>query len=334
MDWQTTALLLSDGMKPFAALRRLTHNPPGYVGSQPNGRLGRSGLYCEDMPALAATGTTTGAEGAPALRRDIPGSLGAPKLLGKYPALMDTDQAVHMDQLEHEVHVWLVVPDVIQEPAKLRACRSVLCESELAQYRRLYFPDDQHRYLISHALVRYVLSRYLAIPPAGWTFRYSRHGKPEIANPGLPALQFNLTHTDGLSACAVTHSDPCGIDAERIVTRHRPIDVARRMFSRVEHDQLVQLGGRDQLEYFFSRWTLREAYVKARGIGISFPTRKLQFDVDTEGQVSIAFEPELQEQADRWQFALLTPTPEHCGAVALHRSRNLDKRIVVRDFSV
>ncbi|MGD8615460.1 MAG: 4'-phosphopantetheinyl transferase superfamily protein [Gammaproteobacteria bacterium] len=247
---------------------------------------------------------------------------------------MDIDTPVHLEQLEHEIHVWLVFPDAIQEQTKLDALKSVLCPSELASYRRLHSPQDQHRYLISHAFLRNALSQYVPVPPSGWTFHHSSHGRPEIANPGTPALRFNLTHTAGLSACVVTLFDACGIDAERIVTRHHPLPVARRMFSRPEQEQLEQLTGREQLKYFFSRWTLREAYVKALGIGLSFPTRKLQFDIDAQGRVRVEFNPELNEQARSWQFAVLTPSQQHCGAVAVRRSSNREKQVVVRNFSM
>ncbi len=241
---------------------------------------------------------------------------------------------MHLERLDRETHVWLVVPEAIQDRTTLEACRSVLSESELAQYRRFHFAEDRHRYLVSHALVRKVLSEYLDIPPVEWMFYRTGHGRPEIANPGIPSLRFNLTHTAGLAACVVTLSDQCGIDAEQISARRNPVGVARRMFSEAEYEQLRQLAGREHLEYFFARWTLREAYVKARGIGISFPTRKLHFDIDPEGVVSVKFQPELNEQADRWQFAVLTPTPQHLGAIAVRQSGDLDKKLVVRNFEI
>lgn len=239
-----------------------------------------------------------------------------------------------LECLEREIHVWFVIPEAIQDEMELEACQSVLSASELARYKRFYFPEDRHSYLVSHALVRNVLSEYLNISPAEWIFYRTGHGRPEIANPGIPVLRFNLTHTAGLAACVVTLSDQCGIDAERIATRHDPLGVARRMFSEAEYKQMRQLAGRKQLEYFFIRWTLREAYVKARGIGISFPTRKLHFDIDPAGLVSVKFQLELKEQTARWHFNVLTPTPQHIGAIAIRRAGNLHKQVVVREFNL
>ena len=236
-----------------------------------------------------------------------------------------------MDKLHRETHAWFMVPEAVQDPSTLETCLSLLCEQELEQYRRFHFAEDRQRYLVSHALLRNVLSRYVDLDPAEWRFSRSEHGKPEIANPGIPALQFNLTHTAGLAGCVVSFSDACGIDAEKIAKRHNPVGVAKRMFSEAETRELEQLEGQAYLEHFFTRWTLREAYVKALGIGISFPTRKLTFTVNKDNFVEVSFHPDIEERRDNWHFELLKPTAEHIAAIAIRRrSGEIDKKIVTR----
>jgi 4'-phosphopantetheinyl transferase len=234
------------------------------------------------------------------------------------------------EKLHREVHAWFIVPEAVQNPSTLETCLYLLGEEELQQYRRFHFDEDRHRYLVSHTLVRNVLSRYVDLPPAEWRFSRSQHGKPEVANPGLPALRFNLTHTAGLAGCVVTFSSACGIDAEQIAGRHNPAGVAKRMFSEAETRELEQLEGQAYLEHFFTRWTLREAYVKARGIGISFPTRKLTFRVDTENTVEVSFHPDIEDRRNNWQFQLLRPTGEHIAAIAIRRNGEFDKKIITR----
>jgi 4'-phosphopantetheinyl transferase len=234
------------------------------------------------------------------------------------------------EKLHQEAHAWFIVPEAVQEPSTLETCLSLLCEQELRQYRRFHFAEDRHRYLVSHALVRNVLSRYVDLRPAEWNFSRSQHGKPEVANPGIPALQFNLTHTAGLAGCVVSFSDACGIDAEKITGRHNPAGVAKRMFSEAETRELEQLEGEAYLEHFFTRWTLREAYVKARGIGISFPTRKLTFTLDRDNAVEVSFHPDIEDRQDNWHFQLLRPTEEHIAAIAIRRNGDIDKKIVTR----
>ncbi len=235
-------------------------------------------------------------------------------------------------QLLHESHVWFVVPESIRTRSKLDYFQSILSAQERERWQRLHFDEDRHRYLISHAMVRELLSRYADMHPAEWQFETQAHGKPEIANVIDHPLRFNLTHTTGLAACIVHLDDDCGIDAERISATRNPQGIARRMFSADEQDRLLQLAGRQQLEYFFERWTLREAYVKARGTGISFPMRKLCFDIAPEKGIRIHFQPDINDCPSDWYFRLLRPTEQHILAVALHTGPNPAPGLVVREY--
>lgn len=237
-----------------------------------------------------------------------------------------------LQRLQHEIHIWFVVPESVQDPARLRGFRAMLAEDESRRHRRFHFPEDRHRFLVSHALVRQVLSRYCALAPKEWRFSHSEHGKPEICNPEAAPLRFNLTHTAGLAACVVNLSGQCGIDAEKVTGRHDPMGVARRMFSQAEYLHQKRLTGQAQLEYFFQRWTLREAYVKARGIGIHFPTRKLFFRVDAEDKICVEFDPDIDDRDENWQLKLLRPTEQHIAAVAVAHSGQQRKTIVAQPF--
>jgi 4'-phosphopantetheinyl transferase len=240
-----------------------------------------------------------------------------------------------LERLEKETHVWYVKPETVRDKTVLEACMDTLSEQEREQYRRFRFPDDSHHYLVSHALVRYTLSAYFDMQPREWGFSLSDRGRPELANPGLPSVRFNLSHTKGLAACVVNLSGDCGVDVERIFARHNPIGVAKRMFSAAEYEQMLQLHGHEQLEYFFTRWTLREAYVKARGIGISFPVHKLNFTVESDSNIKIDFDPDIQDDGGGWQFQLLPLSAGHVTSVAIRRE--IDKYIVAHlvgnDFS-
>lgn len=232
--------------------------------------------------------------------------------------------------LDQETHVWFMNPDNPVAASKLDLFRSILSAAEVERYQRFHFPDDARRYLLAHALTRIALSRYADIKPADWTFTLGEHGRPEVSNTDVPALRFNLTHTAGLVGCVVSLDSDCGIDVEKLVERHKISAVAERMFSTREYKELLALHGSAAMEYFFSRWTLREAYVKALGIGISFPTRKLLFSVSPDGTVAIEFLAGIDDHSRDWQFSLMNPTKDHVAAVAIRRNKGSDKRIVVR----
>ncbi len=222
----------------------------------------------------------------------------------------------------------MIRPETVGNIRILDAAMRILSPQERSQCQRFRFAEDSHNYLVSHALVRNLLSKYIDLPPDKWLFEKSEKGKPEIANADLPSIRFNLSHTKGLSVCIVTASCDCGIDVERIYSRHNPIGVAKRMFSDTEYQCMLELHGREQLEFFFSRWTLREAYVKARGIGISFPTRKLNFNIESPSDINIEFQPDIHDSSEDWQLGLLPLTAEHITAVAIRRDGDRNKKIV------
>lgn len=237
-----------------------------------------------------------------------------------------------LQKLEQEHHVWFIVPESIQNTTTLESYLAILSEEEQSHYRRFHFATDRQRYLVSHAMVRHVLSRYAAIAPGDWHFERTRHGRPEIANSGIPALRFNLTHTHGLAACIVTLTEPCGIDAEQLDQRHNLLGVAKRMFSPLEYEQLSHLDGRTFLDDFYTRWTLREAYVKARGIGISFPTRKLMFDIHADNEIGFMRQADIDDDRQGWRFTILRPLPDHVAAVAVGNTTQTEKNLVTRFF--
>ena len=233
-----------------------------------------------------------------------------------------------LSRLGNQAHVRWVHPEHIAGCQAREDFFLLLDREERERHNRLRFASDRANYFAAHVLLRLTLSQYVDLPPSAWRFRREVNGRPEIANDNVPPLRFNLTHTEGLSACVVTLTDDCGIDAERLYSRHELTAVARRMFSPAEVRQMEHLEGDRRLEYFYDRWTLREAYVKARGTGIFSPTRSIEFDIDADGRIKAQFRAELRDDGQHWQFKLLRLGSRHVISVAL-ASR---KTIVARQF--
>jgi 4'-phosphopantetheinyl transferase len=237
-----------------------------------------------------------------------------------------------LDKLDQEAHLWVVRPESIESKVILDDCMALLSEHEQKRCRRFRFQQDRHRYLVSHALVRRALSNYADISPEQWEFSASDHGRPKVANPEATAIRFNLSHTSGFMVCLVTLSCDCGVDVESIHLRHNPIGVARKMFSTAEVSQMLRLNGPDQLEYFITRWTLREAYIKARGIGLTFPTHKIDFNITSATEIDIHFQVVTDDKPEAWQFEVFSLADAHIAAAAIYRPEQPDKTIVKYDL--
>ncbi len=240
-----------------------------------------------------------------------------------------------LEQLGQEVHVWLAVPEDITDSGKLAEYLSLLSEEERERQQRFHFEKDRHSFLVSHALVRRVLSMYADVDPADWQFAAGEYGRPEISGPaGVPPLRFNLTHTEGLTACLVTLDVDCGVDAERVGGRGNLQAVAEKMFADSELETLGALDGQQYQQQFFTFWTLREAYCKALGTGLGFSKKDYAFEVAGDSRIAISFASHRDdEQWKYWQFNLLRPAVEHLVAVAV-RTDGLSGKTVVQQYIV
>ena len=238
---------------------------------------------------------------------------------------------MQFNKLQNEAHVWLVSPESIQNSRVITQFFSLLSTEEIKKHNRFHFPEDKHRYLVSHAFVRQVLSKYLNKQPGELEFHYTRNGKPEVLlNQNDQIVRFNLSHTKGLTACIVTINDACGIDTEKIDHKTASIDVARLMFSNSEFKFLKSLSGHSFLAEFFSRWTLREAYVKALGHGIDYPTNKLLFNIKNNQEIEISFQGKTNEAFQHWQFQIMQPTSEHMVTIAIQSNSKKLKSIICK----
>ncbi len=237
-------------------------------------------------------------------------------------------------------HVWYVLPEDIRDPELLGNYRGLLTRDELARYQRFFFDRDRHLFLVAWALVRTTLSRYADVDPRDWTFATNRHGRPEITGPGaIPPLRFNLSHTPGLIACIVAVERDVGVDVENTRRRTTGPDIARRFFANAEVEALELLPEDRQQEAFFEYWTLKEAYIKAVGVGISLGLGRFSFALDTGAGVrgvtgrlppTISFTGDLDDDPTAWQFAQYEPTPSHAMAAAIRRGADADLAINVR----
>lgn len=219
-----------------------------------------------------------------------------------------------------EVHLWFVFPDEaqLQDPELLEAYRKLMSAEEREQQRRYLFPRHRHQALVARALVRASLSRYVPeVAPADWAFVRNAHGRPEVAGPsGVPDLRFNLSHTAALMVCAVTLERDVGVDVEDGHRRLAEQSLAERFFSPAEVRDLLAQPPQRRRERFFSLWTLKEAYIKARGEGLATPLRHFSFHLEG-ARVEIRFARSLADDPTAWRFALMRPTPRHSAALAV-----------------
>jgi 4'-phosphopantetheinyl transferase len=215
-----------------------------------------------------------------------------------------------------EVHVWrlsLNLPIV-----RVRELARTLATDERARADRFVRERDRDRFIVTRGALRAILGRYLGRDPCHLRFDYNPFGKPMLSSDsGLPDIRFNVSHADDMALCAVTSGRDVGIDIERIRPDMRIDDIAEHFFSRQEIATLRALPAPRRLEAFFACWTRKEAYLKARGNGLSLSLDG--FDVSLAPGHPAALRDVHDDPAEiaRWSFRALFPSPDHAAALAV-----------------
>ena len=164
--------------------------------------------------------------------------------------------------------------------AALARWHAVLDSAETTQATRFRAEKDRHIYIAAHALLRALLENIGGQPAASWQFSKTEKGKPFIAAPPeLAGLQFSLSHTHGLVACAAARGFSVGIDTESLDRKTTQTDLAESVLTDSELAIVNAAPLSQRQETFLRLWTLRESYVKATGQGINFPREDFSFSL-------------------------------------------------------
>jgi len=221
---------------------------------------------------------------------------------------------------EHDVHVW----HALAGPAGLDVSRlqPLLSEEENIRAARFRFEKNRNEFVVSRGMLRLLLGCYLGVSPRKICFAYSSYGKPKMAVPrGELDLSFNVSHGDGAVLCAFAREHRVGVDVEKVRKDFNVEEVAERFFSVAERDALRNLRAHEKHDAFFRCWTRKEAYIKARGEGLSLPLH--DFDVSLlpgKPATLLSTRPDANEAA-RWSLHDLLVGPGYAAALVVELQR-------------
>ena len=181
-------------------------------------------------------------------------------------------------------------------------------DGERLQAARFRFARDAARFIARRARLREILAARTGEAPERLAFARGPHGKPVLAN-GAP--HFSLSHSHGLIMVAIAPVE-VGCDIERIDPDLDWRPLAGRFFSPREQRALLDLPDARARRAFFDCWSRKEAYVKAIGLGLSYPLDA--FDV------SVGRAAHLHGRTD-WILADAAPEDGYAGAVVTRADR-------------
>lgn len=200
---------------------------------------------------------------------------------------------------------------------------NVLSKCELEALGGYSDINVRNEYLAARYLVRGLLSYYSPnIHPRDWKFEKNEFGKPTVScKLGTHNLEFNISHSAGIIVCAFSIGATVGVDIE---SRSRKIEwheMAQESFSAAEARELGLLTPEKVPQRFFEYWTLKEAFIKAKGMGLSLPLGEFSFLVSEHFPIRIEFSKFIPENPQHWQFRLFEVVPGYQCAIAVKIER-------------
>lgn len=219
---------------------------------------------------------------------------------------------VNLRLLENETHIWRASLQV--ETSVLHALQQILTEEEVIKARRFHFEKDRCRFIVARGILKDLLSCYLHTNSGTLKFDYNAYGKPSLGFPFSESkLHFNISHSHNVVLCAFTHNRQIGVDVEYMRSDIDYEQLAKYSFSFNEQAAFYDLPIAQRRQAFFNCWTRKEAYIKARGRGLSLPLDLFDVSLVDEPAMLLSSREDPQE-VTRWSFHNLPSYPGYAGA--------------------
>jgi len=208
---------------------------------------------------------------------------------------------------ESELHVWRASLDCSR--ATLSRLEKTLNMQEKRRAERFLVPHARDRFVVARGILRELLGAYLGLNAAKVTLGYGPQGKPFLSPEHNSRICFNVSHSHEMGLFVFANGQEVGVDIEHVKANFRGMEIASHFFSEEETAGLAKLPPKLGEEAFFCCWTRKEAYVKARGHGLSIPLRSFTVSFTEKRQL-------LPDEAGvMWSCYALEPAAGFTGAV-------------------
>jgi len=231
---------------------------------------------------------------------------------------------------KNDVNVFLLKDGDVKDSALEAYCYDNISAQEKHKYHKFHFDKDKRLYLLSHAMLRLLLSQYIGCPSLAITFAYNSYGKPYLTD--YPEISFNLSHSRLAVALILNQGNNLclGIDVEAHQRQEKVIDLAFNFFSPEECKLLTKYPEEIRDKIFFKFWTLKESYIKAIGKGLSIDLNSFAFS-SLEHNIDI-IHCNSEEEKKHWQFYQSEVYQEYFLALAIRSSQDMINKLNIQTF--
>jgi len=215
-----------------------------------------------------------------------------------------------------ELHLWRI--DLAAAAANLDALGQTLSPDERARAGRLIAPLARARFVAGRGALRAALARYVGEEAAALRFRYGPTGKPRLDGPRGDLISFNLAHSHDLALLAVSSRARVGVDVELVGDADHAA-IAAGFFAPDERHALAALPLAQRREAFYRCWVCKEAFVKARGDGLSLALDRFAVSVTPGVPAALQRVDGDPDEVGRWQLIELAPAEGFVAALCVER---------------
>jgi 4'-phosphopantetheinyl transferase len=228
------------------------------------------------------------------------------------PGIVGEAPSGSFDRSPDLIRVWRVRLDVFSE--EIARLERLLSSDETERAGRFCFDRDRRRFTVARAALRFILGGYLETSPEQVVFNYGSHGKPLLANQNS-GIRFNVSHSQEVALVAVTYGREVGVDVEFQRPMADQEELLAGYFSSREVAALRSVPRPQQQAAFFAGWTRKEAYLKARGGGLSIPLNSFAVSLGPDEPAALLEVRDDPMEPARWGMATLRAGPGYTGAL-------------------
>ncbi len=229
-----------------------------------------------------------------------------------------------MELEDNELHIWkYVVNETENYPEKTTM---TLSKMECEKYESFICRGDAVRFMSNRVFLRKVLSFYVNSEPADLKFEVNNFGKPKLTDSNIC---FNTSHRNNFLLVAVGRNKEIGIDIEQIINIADIQAFISSYFTSTEINVILKSPKKEQLKSIFALWTLKEAFIKAIGKGLSLDLRQIEM---TDYFNSIVKPVNYENKSTPWTIRNIDVDKDYIAAFAVNQNiSNLIRMFHVQD---
>lgn len=214
---------------------------------------------------------------------------------------------------DNSIHVWLITLSALRN--KLHFFEEILSKEELNKASKFRFDKDRQQFIITRGILRYLSGNYLKINPKDVNLIYSEFGKPYFDM--YTTLKFNVSHAEDMAVIGFVHNYDFGIDVEYTKRTFDVLDIVDNYFSKQEIKALHKIARPLQTEAFYRGWTRKEAFIKAKSKGLSFPLDSFSISIDSDENAQLYKTIWDENEKDLWRIIPFQTTKDYKAAFAV-----------------